>query len=79
MLPTVVDAWFRQLIKENKKSRENLQVERDDFLQTLLNTTEKSGMSFRWQPEASLFIINRLCNIDGISVESQTNCFEYCF
>lgn len=43
LLPSVVDKWFRSIVVENRKSRQNLSRPLDDFMQMLLNSANKLG------------------------------------
>lgn len=44
MLPTGVDAWFRNLIRKNKDSRANVKLQNEDFMQMLINSEDKFGI-----------------------------------
>lgn len=43
IVPRDVDKWFRELITQNRKSRENVPIPNEDLLNALLNTAEKLG------------------------------------
>lgn len=41
ILSKQADKWFRNIIAENRKSRENVTMAKEDFLQILLNVGKK--------------------------------------
>lgn len=44
-LSNEADRWFRNIVVENRKSRENLETPKEDFMQMLLNLGNKMGKS----------------------------------
>lgn len=39
------DAWFRNIVAENRKARENVEMPVEDVMQMLLNLSKKMGNS----------------------------------
>lgn len=46
VLSPQVEKFFRQVVAENKKSRENIEVPAEDYMQMLLNIGRKLGIFF---------------------------------
>lgn len=40
------DTWFRNIVAENRKARENVEMPVEDVMQMLLNLSNKMGNSF---------------------------------
>lgn len=44
------DSWFRNIVKENRKQRDAIEMPKEDFLQMLLNLGKKLGTTAqRWE------------------------------